>query len=194
VLGASIQAGALAKYSSQRYYLIMNNQERNRSVDSMAAAERAHKRATGGDGLGDVAIYILMRNCNIMMNERAATLLEPIGVTMIGYITMMVLYSRAENFANPSELSDATGETRGNMTRICDELVDKGWLRRVPNAEDRRRVDLSLTDAGIALLNGLTPKLRRNADDFYARTFTKTEKTALQQLLIKFSAGLAADL
>ena len=172
----------------------MNNQERNRSAYAMSAAERAHNRATGGGGMGDVAIYILMRSCNVMMTERLGNLLAPHGLTSLGYITMMALYSRPENLANPSELSEATGETRGNMTRICDELVDKGWMRRVPNAEDRRRVDLSLSDTGMALLNQLAPQLRQNADDFYKRTFTKTEKAALQQLLTQFSAALAADL
>ena len=172
----------------------MNNQDRNRSATSMAAAERAHNRATGGGGLGDIAIYILMRSCNVMMSERLGRLLEPHGLTSLGYITMMALYSRPENLANPSELSDATGETRGNMTRICDDLVDKGLMRRVPNAEDRRRVDLSLSDAGMALLNALAPQLRQNADDFYKRTFTKAEKATLQQLLTQFSAALAPEL
>ena len=171
----------------------MNNPSRNRSATSIAAAERAHKRATGG-GLGDIAIYILMRSCNVMMTERLGRLLEPHDLTSLGYITMMALYSRPENLANPSELSEATGETRGNMTRICDDLVDKGWMKRVPNAEDRRRVDLSLSDTGMALLNKLAPELRRNADDFYKRTFNKTEKATLQQLLTQFSAALAADL
>ena len=177
-----------------RYYFIMNNQERNRSATSMAAAERAHNRATGGAGLGDIAIYILMRSCNVMMSERLAGLLEPHNLTPLGYMTMMALYSRVENLANPSELSDVTGETRGNMTRICDDLVEKGWMKRVPNAEDRRRVDISLTDSGMTLLNKLAPQLRQNADDFYKRTFTKTEKATLQQLLAKFSAALADEL
>ena len=172
----------------------MNNPVRNRSTFAMDAAERAHKRATGGGGLGDIAIYIQMRACNVMMQERLGRLLEPHTISSLGYITMMVLYSRPENLANPSELSDATGETRGNMTRICDELVDKGFVRRVPNVEDRRRVDLSLTDAGMGLLNTIAPKLRQNADDFYKRTFTKTEKATLQQLLAKFSAALADEL
>jgi len=173
----------------------MNHPERNRSIQTMEAADRAHKRATdGASGLGDVAIYILMRTCNIMMSERATRLLEPHGLTAVGFITMMALYSRPENLANPSELSDITGETRGNMTRICDDLVDKGWMRRVPNAEDRRRVDLSLTDAGMALLKTVAPHMRKNADEFYDRTFTRTEKAALQQLLTKFSAALAAEL
>ena len=177
-----------------RYYISMNNQERNRSATSMAAAERAHNRATGGGGLGDIAIYILMRTCNVMMHERLGSLLEPHGLTPLGYMTMMALYSRVENLANPSELSDATGETRGNMTRICDDLVEKGWMKRVPNAEDRRRVDISLTDSGMTLLNKLAPQLRKNADDFYQRTFTKTEKATLQQLLTKFSEALANEL
>jgi MarR family transcriptional regulator, negative regulator of the multidrug operon emrRAB len=177
-----------------RYYLIMNHQERNRSATSMAAAERAHSRATGGGGLGDIALYILMRTCNVMMGERLGGLLAPHGLTSVGYITMMALYSREENLANPSELSEATGETRGNMTRICDDLVDKGWMKRVPNPEDRRRVDLSLTDAGMALLNKLAPQLRQNADDFYKRTFNKTEKATLAQLLTKFSEALATEL
>ena len=159
----------------------------------MAAAERAHARAAGG-GLGDIAIYILMRTCNVMMNERLGGLLEPFELTSVGYMTMMALYSRVENLANPSELSEVTGETRGNMTRICDELVDKGWMRRVPNPEDRRRVDLSLTDSGMALLNKVAPQLRQNANDFYGRTFNKTEKATLQQLLTKFSEALADDL
>src|SRR6201989_1235574 len=151
----------------------MNNPVRNRSTFAMDAAERAHNRATGGGGLGDVAIYIQMRACNVMMQERLGRLREQHGLTSMGYITMMALYSRPENLATPSELSDATGETRGNMTRICDDLVDKGWLKRVPNPEDRRGVDLSLTDSGMALLNKLAPNLRQNADDFYKRTFTK---------------------
>jgi len=172
----------------------MNHPERNHSTRNLALAERAHQRASGGGGLGDIAIYILMRSCNVMMSERLGALLAPHDLTALGYVTMMALCSRPENLANPSELSEATGETRGNMTRICDELVDKGWMRRVPNVADRRRVDLSLTDAGMALLNEVVPQLRRNADDFYKRTFTKAEKASLLQLLTQFSEALASEL
>jgi len=177
-----------------RHYPAMNHPQRNHSTRSIALAERAHNRASGGGGLGDIAIYILMRSCNVMMAERLGSLLAPHDLSALGYITMMALYSRPENLANPSELSEATGETRGNMTRICDELVDKGWMRRVPNVEDRRRVDLSLTDSGMALLNEVAPQLRRNADDFYKRTFAKSEKAALLQLLTQFSEALAGEL
>jgi len=37
---------------------------------------------------------------------------------------MVALRSRPDNLVDSSELCDATGESRGNMTRICDDLVE----------------------------------------------------------------------
>jgi MarR family transcriptional repressor of emrRAB len=168
----------------------MNSSSSNKTTTTLEAAERAHQRASG-DSLGDIAIYIQMRTCNTMMNERLSALLAKHELTPVGYYSMMALYGRPENLANPSDLCDVTGETRGNMTRICDELVDKGWLRRVPNVDDRRRVDLSLTDAGMALLQFVAPELRERADEFYKALFTPGEKAMLQELLRRFAERLA---
>ena len=169
----------------------MNSSTTNLSARAIASAELAHQRATGGGTLGDIAIYIQIRACHQMMNDRLNRLLEPYDLSNVGYFAMMILYSRAENLANPSELCDATGETRGNMTRICDELVDKGWMLRVPNPEDRRKVDLSLTKAGMKLLTDIVPALGLKSATFYKTYFTKAEKANLQQLLAQFAEALA---
>jgi DNA-binding MarR family transcriptional regulator len=175
-----------------RYYFMMNRRAANQSADATAAAVRAHMRATSG-GKGDIAIYILVRSCNAMLGDRLDRLVEPHGLGPAGYITLMALFNRPEHRSSPSELSDYTGETRANMTRICDELVEQGWIQRAPNAHDRRRIDLALTDAGLALLKDVAPGLRANAEEFYRRTFTKTEKASLHQLLTQFASSLAAD-
>ena len=169
----------------------MNSSTTNLSARALASAELAHQRATGGNGLGDIAIYIQIRACHAMMNERLARMLAPYQLSNVGYFAMMMLYSRPENLANPSELCDATGETRGNMTRICDELVEKGWMQRVPNPDDRRRVDLSLSKSGMKLLNDIVPKLGQKSADFYKTNFSKAEKATLQQLLGQFAEALA---
>ena len=175
-----------------RYYFKMNSQERSRTTSTLIAAERAHRRASG-KGLGDIAISIQVRSCNALLQERLLRMLEPHGISNVGYYTLMALYSRPENLINPSELCAITGETRGNMTRICDELVDKGWIHRVPNAHDRRRVDLSLSEAGAALLKVVAPEMRKNADKFYKSLFTSAEKATLQALLARLAEGFAAQ-
>jgi MarR family transcriptional repressor of emrRAB len=167
----------------------MNSSQLKASKEVFDAAERAHRRLSGS-GVGDISIYIQMRMCHQQMNERLAQLLAPYGLTNLGFFTMMGIVGR-DGLANPSELCEGLCETRGNMTRICDELVAKGWMRRVPNPEDRRRVDLSLTDSGMKLLGEIAPMARENASAFFKRVFTAQEKATLQALLRRFSDSLS---
>ena len=170
----------------------MNRRTESSAANATAATVRAHMRATSG-GKGDIAVYILMRSCNAMLGERLERIVEPHGLSPAGYITLMALHNRPANRANPSELSDYTGETRANMTRICDELVASGWIHRVASVQDRRRIDLSLTESGMALLKDVAPRLRTNAEEFYRRNFTKAEKASLHQLLTQFATALTAQ-
>ncbi|MGN6526418.1 MAG: MarR family winged helix-turn-helix transcriptional regulator [Burkholderiaceae bacterium] len=167
----------------------MNSPKLKASSAVFDAAERAHRRLSGS-GVGDISIYIQMRMCHQQMNDRLGHLLAPYGLSNLGFFTMMGIVGR-DGLANPSELCDALCETRGNMTRICDELVAKGWMRRVPNPEDRRRVDLSLTDSGMKLLGEIAPMARQNAEAFFKRVFSAQERATLQDLLRRFSDALS---
>ncbi|MER6119556.1 MarR family transcriptional regulator [Streptomyces sp. NPDC001743] len=42
-----------------------------------------------------------------------------------------------------------------SVTRLCDRLQAAGFLRRTPRPQDRREIQLELTEAGIAHLHGL---------------------------------------
>jgi len=183
-----------------RYYLKMNSTSKNPKdgKERMSQSEvesyvtRAHQRASGSD-MGDVRINILVRRNNCLSMELLNRFLAPYGVSNVGYFAMMMVYSTSDNLANPSEICRATGETRGNMTRICDELVDKGLMQRVTNPDDRRRVDLSLTDKGAALLNTVVPALRDHIKELFA-PFSEAEKNDLVQLLLKFNQALMSHI
>lgn len=49
---------------------------------------------------------------------------------------------------NPSDLAERLGYTRPRMTRILDSLEAKGYVRRVPDEQDRRRVIAYCTEKG----------------------------------------------
>ena len=48
------------------------------------------------------------------------------------------------------ELSSATGLKPAATTTLIDRLTDKGYVRRVPSAEDRRKVLVEMTEEGMA--------------------------------------------
>lgn len=56
--------------------------------------------------------------------------------------------SRHEEGMSPSDLAEKLGYTRPRMTRILDSLESKGYVRRVPDENDRRRVIAHCTEEG----------------------------------------------
>lgn len=68
---------------------------------------------------------------------------------------------------SPGDLAAAMGMTRGAISKLEDRLIDRGLLARVPDAIDRRRHRLLLTEEGRTLV----PRLAALADDNDAAFF-----------------------
>lgn len=55
---------------------------------------------------------------------------------------------RHDEGMSPSDLAEKLGYTRPRMTRILDSLESKGYVERVPDENDRRRVIAFCTEEG----------------------------------------------
>ena len=86
-------------------------------------------------------------------------LLQAHGLTSTAWSVLMSIYSAPESTDNPSRVSQAACLSRPHMTRLTDELVAGGWVERVPNANDRRSVDIRMTPDGIARVRSLFPEV-----------------------------------
>ena len=69
------------------------------------------------------------------------------GMSM-GEDPVLEFLSRQEEGMSPSDLAKRLGYSRPRMTRILDSLEAKGYVERIPDAEDRRRVIARCTDEG----------------------------------------------
>jgi len=54
-----------------------------------------------------------------------------------------------------SALADDRHTSRATISRTVDVLVNKGWITRTQNSDDRRHVNLSLTEEGQTLLTAI---------------------------------------
>jgi MarR family transcriptional repressor of emrRAB len=90
-------------------------------------------------------------------NERQNIHLAPFGLNGSSWFALVMLYSTPENAINPCNLSYAMDSSRTNITRLSDELVEKGWVERSTSGEDRRKIVLSLTASGRKLVETVLP-------------------------------------
>lgn len=144
---------------------------------------RINKRLPSNTVQNTVIIHLIKHLwkwlAELMSAELRSTSLNPVS-----FFTLLMMYSSEEGSVNPSELSTCTGETRTNMTRICNELEALGLIGRTPSPNDRRRVDLLLTEQGIEQVETLLPKFRNQASNVFS-ALSDDEKDLLEALLKK---------
>jgi len=70
-----------------------------------------------------------------------------------------------------------------DLTRLLDRLVDKKLVKRSLCSENRRSLDISITNSGIELLNKLNPELHISMDHHFG--LTEQESETLSNLLDK---------
>ena len=83
---------------------------------------------------------------------------------------------------SPGQLSSQTLVTSGTMTNRVDRLVERGFVRRSPDPNDRRGVRVELTDSGKRAVDGaFTDLLKR--EHALLESLTDTERFELADLL-----------
>ncbi len=130
--------------------------------------------------------YLMKRAHSLMLDVMEPVLMER-GVTFIQYLILAWL--RDGIVVNPGELCAKYRHNSGAMTRVIDQLVERGLLERVRRDRDRRKVELQLTPAGRDTVEELVPlvveKLNLTLCDF-----TTEEVQEFLRLLIKLNTKL----
>lgn len=137
----------------------------------------------------DIVLVRLIKHLSARLGAHVGDAVRPTGINEVGFRTLMMLYANAEQGVHPSQLSEASSESRANITRICDELQRKGLLRRRPSTQDRRCVVLEITAEGEQLIENLLPRVWKRLDGF-SNALNQKEKKDLERLMKKVAAAM----
>lgn len=96
----------------------------------------------------DDSVGYMMRRIVALVAQGVARELEPTGLTNAQWVPLLKLYMGCCTTA--AELARQCELDAGSMTRLLDRLEAKQLCRRVRSSDDRRVVNLELTDAGRA--------------------------------------------
>jgi MarR family transcriptional regulator, organic hydroperoxide resistance regulator len=82
-------------------------------------------------------------------------LLDEAGLTYPQYITLLVLWEEPERSRSVGELGDRLRLDSGTLTPLLKRLASMGYVTRARDADDERRVLVTLTADGVALRDRL---------------------------------------
>jgi DNA-binding MarR family transcriptional regulator len=147
-----------------------------------------HYRAEGYKARSGIG-YLLKRAHVLMLGQ-----LEPVVAASDLTVTQwVVLMHLGEGLAiNATDLCSQLRHDSGALTRVIDQLEARGLVQRERSREDRREVQLRLTEAGTETLASLLPAVIDKLN-YALREFSRAEAAELTRLLSKLIATLDAS-
>lgn len=128
------------------------------------------------------AIVNIVYTYNVML-ETTLAVLKPFKLNDQHYNILKILEAAGPQSIPVSDVRRNLLNKRSDLTRLVDKLVKMEWVHREVNPEDRRSVELNLTQAGYAQLQEIDAEMEVHRT--YANNLSQQEAKRLNELLDK---------
>jgi DNA-binding MarR family transcriptional regulator len=98
------------------------------------------------------------------------------GISSQQFNVLRILRGLNPKPASISLLNERMLDRMSNVSRLVDKLTDKKYAKRVPCEQDRRQVDVFITDKGLDLVN----KISEEVDNALLQHVNLTDEEAAQ--------------
>jgi DNA-binding MarR family transcriptional regulator len=136
-----------------------------------------------------LSIGYLVKRAHSLMLDIMEPVIEQRGFSFVQYVVMSSL--RDGIAVNPKTICSQFRHDSGALTRIIDQLAERGLLERVRRDRDRRKVELQLTPAGRETIESIIPLVVDTLNEVLTG-FSKAEVQELLRLLVKLNTTLQA--
>jgi DNA-binding MarR family transcriptional regulator len=120
-----------------------------------------------------------------VITENFNEILKPYEISGEQYNVLRILRGQKGNPANMCVIQDRMLAKTSNTTRLVDKLLLKAYVTRKVCSENRRKIEVLITQKGIDLLAALDPKVVAH-EELFSKNLTLNERLQLNQLLEKY--------
>lgn len=106
------------------------------------------------------------------------------GISQEQYNVLRILKGQKGKPANLSTVQERMLHRMSNATRLVEKLKLKGYVNRVPCEDNRRKVEITITDKGLSLLEQIEPELAKIEKELF-QNLTEEETQQIGLLLDK---------
>ncbi|MDQ4139943.1 MAG: MarR family transcriptional regulator [Bacteroidota bacterium] len=117
------------------------------------------------------------------VQKRLLCMMRSFGISPQQHNVLSILRGQYPNPCSLGDIQERMLDRMSNATRLVDKLLEKNLVARCQCTANRRKIDITITEAGLALLKQIEEKIPPFEELFPA--ITPEEATILGQLLDK---------
>lgn len=135
--------------------------------------------------LADPGLIARVLRLNMLAGRLLERLTSSAGIASADYLVLGVLRQSPEHRSSPTRICALLGRSTGGMTLTIDRLEAAGWLTRVPDPHDRRRVIVSLSPAGLTISTRINQALHAWEEGLNLDAGRRTEAIGMADELLR---------
>lgn len=120
-----------------------------------------------------------------VISDKFSDILKPYDLSGEQYNVLRILRGQKGNPANMCVIQERMIAKNSNTTRLIDKLLLKDFVTREVCPDNRRKIEVKITQKGLETLSELDPKVKEQ-DQIFASNLSKEELTQLNTLLEKY--------
>lgn len=120
-----------------------------------------------------------------VINDKFNEILKPYDLSGEQYNVLRILRGQKGNPANMCIIQERMLAKNSNTTRLIDKLLLKELVTRNVCPDNRRKIEVLITQKGLDMLTELDPKVDEH-EKLFANNLTEEELTLLNTLLEKY--------
>jgi len=129
--------------------------------------------------------YFNLLKTGSWVEEKVKNALKPYNLTHAQLNALHILFESDPDPVSANELKKRILVSNPDVTRLLDRLVKKGYVLRETCPENRRKIDISLTDPGRKLLKQAHQAAKLAIGNFFEKKITEVEASELRKILHK---------
>jgi DNA-binding MarR family transcriptional regulator len=132
--------------------------------------------------------YFNLLKTGSFLEELIKKALKPLNLTHAQLNALYILFEKHPEPVSAIELKKRILVSNPDVTRLLDRLVIKGYVRRETCPENRRKIDISLTDTGKKTFIEAHLAAKTSLGNFFEKKITEEEALELRSILHKIRA------
>lgn len=132
---------------------------------------------------GQKAVINIIFTAN-WINSRFRNIFKTYDLTLQQYNVLRILRGKYPESANPGEIKDVMLDKNPDLTRLCDRMCNLGLITRTVDKDNRRKMNIKITQKGLNTLEQAAPELDKLEKELV--NISEAEANALSDLLDKF--------
>ena len=132
-----------------------------------------------------VSAYFNLLKTGSWIEETLKNALKPFNLTHAQLNALHILFASDPEPVSANELKKKILVSNPDVTRLLDRLVKKGYVLRKTCPDNRRKIDISLTDSGRKLFMQAHLSAKLALSDFFKSKITEDEANELRKIMQK---------